>query len=451
MKKYKLVLILLVLNLFIIPFTTEAITYNFGTTTLRNGSKGEAVKELQRFLNTTLNLGLVVDGRLGPKTITVIKTWQKNHGLVADGLIGKKTKDMMNSTSTSNIISITTSTPTPTPTYSCNQKDFTMALVFVSNGTTSSSDLDKYKDELNYIKGRLPWAFNFATGKLGTMSIPENPTILDSTGLVSNGTLDISATLKKFYQTHSDNFDFVTVFFNDNKHSSFHNIVKNNIKGIGLGEGDSDNSFFYGSKGKLIGINYISDLLNNERAILDGQIPTGYNLSIQDCYQQQKDNLSSLTVDNNCGMWLILHETAHQWGVYAGDVVDDDNPSKVGLGIKNSGAHYYYGLTSPEEIQDLLGGMSWKKSPNSSVYVGSHYMVNHEWNDALYSLKYHPFTLYFMGLLPQSEYDTKFNLLQKNINYQITPNFGANAMESVYKQVSVRDIISREGERKCAN
>lgn len=71
-------------------------SYNFGTKTLKNGSKGEAVMELQRFLNQVLNLGLVVDGKLGPKTIAVIKKWQKENGLVADGLIGAKTKAKMN-------------------------------------------------------------------------------------------------------------------------------------------------------------------------------------------------------------------------------------------------------------------------------------------------------------------------------------------------------------------
>ena len=70
--------------------------YNMGTVTLRSGSSGEAVKELQRFLNDTLNLGLVVDGKLGPKTIAVIVIWQRNNGLVADGLIGNKTKAKMN-------------------------------------------------------------------------------------------------------------------------------------------------------------------------------------------------------------------------------------------------------------------------------------------------------------------------------------------------------------------
>ncbi len=78
------------------PTTTGGIVYNFGTVTLKNGSTGEAVKELQRFLNRALNLGLVVDGKLGPKTIAVIKQWQKNNGLVADGLVGPKTKALMN-------------------------------------------------------------------------------------------------------------------------------------------------------------------------------------------------------------------------------------------------------------------------------------------------------------------------------------------------------------------
>jgi hypothetical protein len=70
--------------------------YSFGSVTLKNGSRGDAVMELQRFLNAKLNLGLVVDGKLGPKTIAVVKQWQKDHGLVADGRIGAKTKAEMN-------------------------------------------------------------------------------------------------------------------------------------------------------------------------------------------------------------------------------------------------------------------------------------------------------------------------------------------------------------------
>lgn len=77
-------------------------SYNFGALTLKNGSRGEAVMELQRFLNRFLNLGLVIDGKLGPKTIAVIKKWQKSKGLVADGLIGAKTKAKMNIEASSN-------------------------------------------------------------------------------------------------------------------------------------------------------------------------------------------------------------------------------------------------------------------------------------------------------------------------------------------------------------
>jgi hypothetical protein len=77
------------------PTTSGPTSYNFGTVTLENGSTGNAVMELQRFLNNKLMLGLKLDGILGPKTIAVIKKWQKDHGLVADGLVGAKTKAMM--------------------------------------------------------------------------------------------------------------------------------------------------------------------------------------------------------------------------------------------------------------------------------------------------------------------------------------------------------------------
>jgi hypothetical protein len=80
------------------PALTSGLTgtYSLGTTTLKSGSKGDAVKELQRFLNDKLNLGLKLDGKLGPKTIAVIKKWQKANGLVPDGLIGAKTKAKIN-------------------------------------------------------------------------------------------------------------------------------------------------------------------------------------------------------------------------------------------------------------------------------------------------------------------------------------------------------------------
>jgi len=54
------------------------------TETLRRGSKGDAVKQIQR------KLGLAADGDFGPGTEAAVKKWQEANGLVADGIIGPK-------------------------------------------------------------------------------------------------------------------------------------------------------------------------------------------------------------------------------------------------------------------------------------------------------------------------------------------------------------------------
>ena len=71
-------------------------TYNFGTKILKLGSKGEAVKELQRFLNQSLSLKLSADGNFGQGTLLAVKKWQKAHELKADGVVGPGTKAKMN-------------------------------------------------------------------------------------------------------------------------------------------------------------------------------------------------------------------------------------------------------------------------------------------------------------------------------------------------------------------
>ena len=73
--------------------TTE--TYNFGTATIKVGVTGEAVKDLQKFLNIKLGLSLTVDGVINTETISAIKIWQENNNLTADGIVGQKTKSAM--------------------------------------------------------------------------------------------------------------------------------------------------------------------------------------------------------------------------------------------------------------------------------------------------------------------------------------------------------------------
>jgi peptidoglycan hydrolase-like protein with peptidoglycan-binding domain len=61
---------------------------------LKNGSKGEEVKQLQE------KLGLSVDGHFGPGTETKVKEWQSANGLTADGIVGPGTWGKMFGTTT---------------------------------------------------------------------------------------------------------------------------------------------------------------------------------------------------------------------------------------------------------------------------------------------------------------------------------------------------------------
>ena len=151
---------------------TPATVYNLGTTTLKNGSQGEAVKELQRFLNDKLNLGLVLDGKLGPKTIAVIKTWQADNGLVPDGLIGAKTKAMMNA-------GTTPSTPAST-------SQSTGSYNLGASTLKSGSQGEAVKELQRFLNDKLNLSL-VLDGKLGPKTIAVIKTWQADNGLVADG------------------------------------------------------------------------------------------------------------------------------------------------------------------------------------------------------------------------------------------------------------------------
>jgi hypothetical protein len=78
---------------FRIPVTTapKPPTTNVVHPTLRLGSTGAAVKELQTKLNKVVGSRLVVDGQFGEKTKTAVINLQRFFKLVADGIVGPKT------------------------------------------------------------------------------------------------------------------------------------------------------------------------------------------------------------------------------------------------------------------------------------------------------------------------------------------------------------------------
>ena len=59
---------------------------------LKKGSKGEAVKTLQRNLNTAIGAGLSVDGSFGPACYEAVKKFQSKYGLSVDGIAGPATQ-----------------------------------------------------------------------------------------------------------------------------------------------------------------------------------------------------------------------------------------------------------------------------------------------------------------------------------------------------------------------
>ena len=63
--------------------------------TLQEGSKGVAVRGLQRMLTTRGFDPGEIDGRFGPKTEGAVRQFQSDHGLDVDGMVGPKTWDSL--------------------------------------------------------------------------------------------------------------------------------------------------------------------------------------------------------------------------------------------------------------------------------------------------------------------------------------------------------------------
>ena len=59
--------------------------------TMRRGTVGPQVRDLQIALNGTTEAGLILDGKFGPATEEAVRTFQAMFNLSIDGIVGKKT------------------------------------------------------------------------------------------------------------------------------------------------------------------------------------------------------------------------------------------------------------------------------------------------------------------------------------------------------------------------
>lgn len=80
---------------------TTCSTYSF-TTTMRMGSRGGEVMDLQNALNSMGHNVGTADGAFGPMTKAGVMAWQGDNNLVADGIFGPASRGVMNGMSTGN-------------------------------------------------------------------------------------------------------------------------------------------------------------------------------------------------------------------------------------------------------------------------------------------------------------------------------------------------------------
>jgi hypothetical protein len=300
-----------------------------------------------------------------------------------------------------NSVLATTTTPLtrfPSPTVTinqCNNKNhFSMAFILVAS--TRSELTTERINKLNSIKDAFSNEFYLATKGLATMNTSYPVFTISRDELTEYSFETIS---KKFYEKNLDIFDFISIYAVNGAGSSMstsHQPAQNRLNGLGFGL--FDNTVEFGSKGRLLGINYERDI----------------------------------DIQENTG--TLMHETSHQWCCFAGDnfVPDDILP----VGMRNAEMHFFPGLESPYQCATPLGARYWISNGDGTFRMSK---------DCFETIKFHPFQLYFMGLYDQGNFNLnkKFNIFYSKLNFvhKAVP----------YKQVSINDIISIEGSRSCTS
>jgi peptidoglycan hydrolase-like protein with peptidoglycan-binding domain len=128
-----------------IPTSSPKPPTSVGSTpSLRQGSRGEAVRELQKLL-AAKGYGIVADGDFGPKTREAVVAFQRSKGLEADGLVGPKTWAALRGSAqnSADVFVGTTQTTASSTTSGVDAKQLEKAKALVkAGGTATAADVD---------------------------------------------------------------------------------------------------------------------------------------------------------------------------------------------------------------------------------------------------------------------------------------------------------------------
>jgi subtilase family serine protease/flagellar hook assembly protein FlgD len=217
---------------------------------------------------------------------------------------------------------------------------------------------------------------------------------------------------RRFYQSHGDYYDFLVVFtnfpFQTGDAQAFHNLIRNDVRGIGRPIGD--NGALFGSPGRLKG--YI-DMADLDRWRQPGGL---YSLRPGDPGFQVTLN-------------VLAHEVAHQW---LAEARYQDASGRISADLLGKdGSHWSYLLDSDASV---MYGSDWSRRDDGR-YVASRT-----------SATYSSLDLYLMGLLDPARLPAFTLLRNPSVDPRQTPELDAE-MEGAPETVTVEQLVAAMGPR----
>ncbi|PIN80376.1 hypothetical protein COV11_04165, partial [Candidatus Woesearchaeota archaeon CG10_big_fil_rev_8_21_14_0_10_30_7] len=219
---------------------------------------------------------------------------------------------------------------------------------------------------------------------------------------------------------HPDIFDYAVIYVNFGVYDgAINQIVMRKIKGLGSeqfhGVVPFDESQGYGSN------HVLRSVIREDNINHHVNFKKQFNLA----------NVCDFLHGNPCKM--LLHEISHNWGITVGD----KEGTNAILGIQSQDRHWSIYFDCKHD--PLCKGVSWEEESPGIFSSGS----------PPAKLKYHPFTLYFMGVLKPQEITESFILISPKGDLYSKNN--KLYVEGTAKKISIQDIINYEGARTCVN